>query len=86
MTNNKTVSEKQKEITKAKMIFLKVFPLHEIDNNEVRMVCKTYKFCERNGTQKNTIKNIMKILDSYDDYFYNWYQNNKLCNVFYCRK
>lgn len=68
------------KITSAKLTFLKTFPVDEIDNTGVRLICKKYK------NTHTSLLDCMVELKKYEDYLYNWYQNNHMCNVFYNRE
>lgn len=72
--------DKKLKITSAKLTFLKTFPIEEIDNQEVKSICKKYK------TNHTTLLDCMVRLNKHEDYLYNWYQNNHMCNVFYNRE
>jgi len=68
------------QIMSAKLTFLKVFPLPEIDIPDIQLAVKSYR------NDNSALLSSLVYLKKYDDYFYNWYKNNSLCNVFYCRK
>ena len=68
------------KITSAKLTFLQTFPIDEIDNWAVRSICKKYK------TNSTALLDCMVSLNKHEDYLYNWYQNNHMCNVFYNRE
>jgi hypothetical protein len=74
-----TQKQKIKQITEAKMIFLKYFPIQEIDNEDVKLICKSYR------KDNSSLISCLVYLDKHDEYLYEWYKNNKLCNVFYFR-
>lgn len=77
---NISSDERELQIMGAKLTFIKVFPLDEIDHNDIQQICKNY----RNDT--TSLVSCLTRMRKYDDYFHNWYTNNRLCNVFYCRK
>ena len=71
--------ERELEIMGIKLTFLKVFPLHEIDNENVRLICQSYR------NDNSTLLSCLTYMRKYDDYFYEYCINNKACNVFYGR-
>lgn len=71
--------DKKLKITSAKLTFLKTFPTDEIDDSSVRQICLKYKH------RHMTLLECMVDLNKHEDYLYNWYQNNHMCNVFYNR-
>ena len=72
--------ERELEIMGAKLTYLKVFPLDEIDNSDIQIICKSYR------NDNSTLLSALVYLRKYDDYFYNWAKGNKMCNVFYFRE
>lgn len=69
--------EAELSIMGAKLTFLKVFPLQEIDHHDIQLVCQSYR------NYNSTIQSALSYMKRYDEYFYNWHVNNKMCNVFY---
>lgn len=69
--------QKELDTMAAKLTFLKVFPASEIDNPDIRLICGSYK------KDNSSLISCLTLLRKYDEYFYNWHQNNKMCNVFY---
>ena len=71
---------KAEDIKKAKQIFLEIFPLQEIDNIEIKNICREFK--------RNIIsfECAMDTLDFYYEYFHNWSYNNRACNFFYGKR
>ena len=74
------IDDKNLETMSAKLTFLKVFPIDEIDDPHIQLVCKSYR------KDNSSLVSCLVLLRKHDEYFYNWYKNNKLCNVFYCRR
>jgi hypothetical protein len=72
--------EEELQIMSAKLTFLKTFPLDEIDNPDIQLICKSYK------NDNSSLVSCLTYLRKYDSYFYNWYKNNRLCNAFYNRR
>ena len=70
-------NQKELDIMESKLTFLKVFPSSEIDHPKIRLVCRSYK------KDNSSLVSCLTLLREYDEYFYNWFQNNKMCNVFY---
>jgi len=70
-------SKNKKELYITKSTFLDIFPLQEIDNSNVRKICKQFK----QGTI--SLNCAIDWLDSYSEYLNNWHINNKACNFFY---
>lgn len=68
---------KSEDINNAKQIFLKIFPLQEIDNVEIKNICREFKH------KVISFEDAMNTLDFYNDYFHNWSVNNRACNFFY---
>ena len=71
---------KQKIVNLAHSYFLKEFPLQEIDNNEIRKICKQF----RNNLK--TQKECLEAFERHFDYFYNWSYVNWMTDVFYFRR
>jgi hypothetical protein len=71
--------ERELNIMGAKLTHLKTFPLNEIDNEDIQLACKSYR------NDNSSLLSCLTYLRKYDDYFYNWYLNNKACNFFYSR-
>lgn len=68
------------KLTGAKLTFLKTFPIDEMDNENIKLICKSYR------NDNSSLVSCLTLLRKHDEYFRNWYKNNSLCNVFYCRK
>lgn len=71
---------KDEVVKHAQMLFLKTFPLQEIDCPKVKSVCKDYR------TMPQPIGHFLCLLDSHFDYFYDWAYKNWMIDVFYNRK
>jgi hypothetical protein len=72
--------EKENQTMEAKLTFLKIFPVCEIDHPDIQLICKSYK------KDNSSLISCLTLLRKYDEYFYNWYKNNKMCNVFYGKR
>jgi hypothetical protein len=72
--------DKKLKTMSAKLTFLKTFPISEIDNKDIQLICKSYR------NDNSSLLSCLVFLDKHEDYLYNWYQNNHMCNVFYNRK
>lgn len=71
--------DKKLKTMSAKLTFLKTFPLSEIDNKDIQLICRSYR------NDNSTLLSSLVYLDRHEEYLYNWYQNNHMCNVFYNR-
>jgi hypothetical protein len=70
-------AKNKEDIFIAKSAFLNIFPLQEIDNFDVRGICRDYK---RGNISP---KCAMESLEEHSEYIHNWHINNKACNFFY---
>lgn len=77
---NFSCKEKQPYITEAQDLFLSVFPLADIDNSSIRTICRKFR------NKEETKEKILKELEQYNEYFWNWFQNNRMIDVFYFQK
>jgi len=73
-------AKNEEELYIAKSIFLKIFPLQEIDNLDIKGICRHFK----QGII--SLDCAMNCLDSYSEYIHNWNINNKACNFFYGKR
>ena len=69
--------EEQQAVLSAKLTFLKIIPLAEIDNDDVQLVCTSF----RAGFA--CLKAALRELDEHYSYFFNWHKTNHMINVFY---
>lgn len=72
--------DKQQVVEKAHELFLKTFPLREIDNAEVRLICQSFR---NNNSSLDSCKHLFK---KHFEYFYKWAHNNWMVDVFYFRR
>lgn len=72
--------EKELQLTGAKLTFLKTFPLEEIDNPEIQLICKSYR------NDNSSLVSSLVLLRKHNEYFSNWVLNNRFCNYFYGKK
>jgi hypothetical protein len=72
--------EVKQKIMCAKLIFLRLFPLHEIDNKDIQLICQSY----RNGN--SSLIGCLVYMDKFNEYLYDWYIGNSACNIFYGSK
>ena len=72
--------EEELQIMEAKLTFLRTFPLDEIDNSDIQLICKSYR------NDNSSLVSCLTYMRKYDNYFYSWFKNNRLCNVFYNRR
>jgi hypothetical protein len=63
-------------IKEAQDIFLDTFPLMEIDNEDVQLICKSYR------NENSTLDSCRTLFKKHDDYFYNWAYVNYFDKLF----
>jgi len=72
--------DKTEIVKKAQKHFLEEFPLSEIDNGDVRLICKSYR---NDNCSLDSCRHLFK---KHFEYFYNWAYNNWMTDVFYFKK
>ena len=68
---------KQEVVKRAQLLFLHEFPLTEIENHEIRLICRSYR------NDNCSYDSCMHLFEKHFDYFYNWAYNNWMTDVFY---
>jgi hypothetical protein len=72
--------DKNNVVKQAQDVFLNEFPLREIDNQEVRLICQSYR---NNNSSLESCRHLFK---KHFDYFYKWSYDNWMTDVFYFRR
>jgi hypothetical protein len=72
-------TKNKKNFKEIAIIFLKVFPLQEIDDLEVREICSRFKI------GLISLDYAIDSLEEHLEYLHNWKINNKAYNFFYGR-
>lgn len=72
--------EKELQIMGARLTFLKVLPLQEIDNLDIQLICKSYR------NDNSSLLSCLTLLRKHDEYFNNWLLNNRFYDYFYFKK
>ena len=70
------IQNRHSVIKEAQDIFLDTFPLMEIDNEDVRLICKSYR------NDNSSLDSCRALFKKYDNYFYNWAYVNHFDNLF----
>jgi hypothetical protein len=71
---------KNEIIKQAWEFFLNEIPLKEIDNQDVRLICQSYR---NNNSSFDSCK---QLFEKHFDYFYNWAYTNWMTDVFYFQR
>jgi len=71
---------KQEVVEQAQNLFLNEFPLREIDNQEVRLICQSYR------NDNSSYDSCLHLFKKHFDYFYKWAYDNWMTDVFYFQK
>jgi hypothetical protein len=71
---------KDEVVRQAQDLFLNKFPLREIENPEVRLICQSYR------NDNCSIDSCRQLFKKHYEYFYKWAYNNWLTDVFYFQK
>jgi len=72
--------DKSDVVKQAQDLFLHKFPLKEIDNQDVRLICKSYR------NDNSSMDSCRQLFKKYFDYFYKWAYDNWMLDVFYFQK
>jgi hypothetical protein len=67
----------KKELCQAKLVFLNIFPVQEIDSYPVAVICSEFK------RGLISMEFAIDCLDKHIEYLQNWCMNNRACNFFY---
>lgn len=72
--------DKNEVVCRAHSLFLEEFPLNEIDNDSVRIICNRYR------KKEQTLEECKLLFQNHFEYFYNWSYNNWMTDVFYFQR
>jgi hypothetical protein len=72
--------DKNEVVDKAQRYFLEEFPLREIDNQSVRLICQSYR------NENSSLDSCKHLFKNHFNYFYNWAYTNWMTNVFYGKR
>jgi hypothetical protein len=78
--SNLSAKEKEPYLKQAYDLFLNIFPLADIDNIEIRKLCRQFRRKEK------CKKNVVAKFQQYEEYFWNWTKNNQMIDLFYFRR
>jgi hypothetical protein len=71
--------ERSTVVEAAQDVFLNNFPLREIDNKDIRLICQSYR------NENSSLDSCRELFRKYENYFYNWAYVNYFDNLFYFR-
>jgi hypothetical protein len=71
---------KDEVVEQAQNVFLNDIPLTEIDNHDVKLICRSYR---NNNSSIDACRGLFK---KHFNYFYKWSYNNWMTDVFYFQR
>jgi hypothetical protein len=70
------LQERSSVVRSAQEVFLNIFPLQEIDNPDIRLICQSYR------NENSSLVSCRELFRKHEDYFYNWAYVNHFDNLF----